>query len=110
MGITLSLPRLLPSFGKKAVFVSATKCDGLSPIEVLHVENQAPVRDHPVTLPMSRTEALSSIRGKTAIIPDIKQQFPAWPEAVNMHFEQLRKDINGWIDEYVSCLSVSKTD
>ena len=101
MGIVLSLSRLLPSFGKKTSFVPSTKCDDLSSIEVIHVEDQASDQKHSITLPMSRTEALSSIRGKTALIPDIKQQFPAWPDAVNVHCEQLRKDINGWIDEYV---------
>ena len=50
--------------------------------------------------PLTRSQALNSIRGQKALVPDLLQQFPEWTLGMNPNVERLKEELHEWIVMY----------
>ena len=46
---------------------------------------------------------LAELRGQSIVLPDLNGMFDGWPQDVNINLDQLRRDVNGWLDRYQIC-------
>ncbi|KAL9008744.1 MAG: hypothetical protein Q9173_006159 [Seirophora scorigena] len=50
---------------------------------------------------MTQVEAstiLAELRGQSIVLPDLNVMFDGWPQDVNINLNQLRRDVDGWLD------------
>ena len=43
---------------------------------------------------------LTALRGQSVTLPDLNSFFHDWPKEVNPGLDQLRRDVDEWIDRY----------
>lgn len=47
-----------------------------------------------------RETLISNLKGKIVRIPDVGNILPGWPQGVNSEVDQLRDEIESWLDTY----------
>lgn len=45
---------------------------------------------------------LTALRGQSITLPDLNSIFQDWPKEVNQGLGQLRRDVDEWINRYIS--------
>ena len=43
---------------------------------------------------------LTALRGQSITLPDLNSIFHDWPKEVNQGLDQLRRDVDEWLDKY----------
>ncbi len=82
---------------------STGSVQNLSPIdgkETAVEHNRAVSTNNGVSLPMTRTQALASIRGEVALVPDLLKQYPEWPLITNPYVEMMKAELHDWLEMY----------
>ena len=46
------------------------------------------------------TSILTALRGQSITLPDLNSIFHDWPKEVNQGLDQLRRDVDEWLDRY----------
>jgi hypothetical protein len=56
---------------------------------------------------LSRLQLLSSLKGNSAVLPDMQALLYDWPQHVNPEIDRLHKDVEKYLDTYIILLPLS---
>ncbi len=51
-------------------------------------------------VPEQSISILESLRGQSIILPELNAMLDGWPREVNQGLDQLRRDVDEWLDRY----------
>ena len=51
-------------------------------------------------VPEQSISILTSLRGQSIILPELNAMLDGWPREVNQGLDQLRRDVDEWLDRY----------
>ena len=50
--------------------------------------------------PEQPTSILTALQGQSILLPDLNSVFHSWPKEINPNLDQLRRDVDEWLDRY----------